>query len=81
MPGPKKKPIISKVYTEGYATEGQRITTDGAEVIMKNGARFKRVVLPSVAEGGLRQVKEEMQLDEAFAEVEDQMRTQEKGIE
>jgi hypothetical protein len=81
MPGPKKKPAIAKVYTEGYTTEGQRITTDGAEVIMKNGARFKRVVLPSVAERKLQDVKEEMQLDEAFAEVDEQMRTQEKGIE
>ena len=80
MPGPKKKPIAPKTYTEGYTTEGQRLTTDGSEVIMRNGARFKRVVLPSVAEEALKQVKEEMQLDEAFEEL-DQMRTQEKGVE
>jgi len=77
MPGPKKKPIVSKIYTEGYATEGQRITTDGGEVIMNNGRRFKRIVLPSVAEGKLQKATEEMQLEEALEEL-DQMRTQEQ---
>ena len=77
MPGPKKKPISPKTYTEGYTTGGQRITNDGAEVIMNNGRRFKRVVLPSVAIKRASEIKEEAQLDEAFDEL-DQMRTQEQ---
>ena len=77
MPGPKKKPKEVKYYTEGYATEGQRVTGDGSAVIMNNGRHFRRVVLPSVAEAKPQQVKEEIQLDEAFEEL-DQVRTQEQ---
>ena len=77
MPGPKKKTIDLKTYTEGYTTEGQRITNDGAEVIMDNGHRFKRVVLPSVAEGKLQKLTEDIQLDQELEEL-DQMRTQEQ---
>ena len=77
MPGPKKKPKEVKYYTEGYATEGQSVTGDGSAVIMNNGRRFKRVVLPSVAEAKPQQIKEEIQLDEAFEEL-DQVRTQEQ---
>jgi hypothetical protein len=77
MPGPKKKPKEVKYYTEGYATEGQRVTGDGSAVIMNNGRHFRRVVLPSVAEAKSQQVKEEIQLDEALEEL-DQVRTQEQ---
>ncbi len=77
MPGPKKKTQDVKHYTEGYSTLGQRITGDGAEVVMNNGRRFKRVVLPSVAEAKPQQIKEEIQMDEALAEL-DQVRTQEQ---
>ena len=48
MPGPKPKPKANE-YTENYSTDGQRVTGDGAEVIMSNGVRFKRTVLPSSA--------------------------------
>jgi len=74
MPGPNKKPKEVKYYTEGYATEGQRVSGDGSAVIMNNGRRFKRVVLPSVAE----KTKDEVQLEEAFEEM-DEMRTKEQG--
>ena len=46
---PNKKPS-KKQYKEIFATEGQRVTRDGKEVIMQNGRRFKRTVLPSVAQ-------------------------------
>ena len=49
MPGPKKK--LVKLFTEEFTTEGQRVTKDGSEVIMKNGKKFKRTVLPSSAYG------------------------------
>ena len=80
MPGPKKKPKDVKHYTEGYATEGQRITGDGSQVVMNNGRRFKRVVLPSVAEVKTQHIKEEIQMEQAFEEL-DQMRTQEQEPE
>ncbi len=64
MPGPKKKPKEVKYYTEGYTTEGQRITEDGSKVIMDNGRHFKRVVLPSVAEAHNRAVVEAAHLKE-----------------
>ena len=77
MPGPKKKPPTAKIYSEKYTTEGQRLTHDGSEVIMDNGRRFKRMVLPSVAERKAEQIKDELQLEEALAEI-DSMRTKEK---
>ena len=48
MPGPKPKPIKDQ-YPERIKTEGQRITGDGTELVMSNGRRFKRTVLPSAA--------------------------------
>jgi len=77
MPGPKKKPPTAKIYSEKYTTEGQRLTHDGSEVVMNNGRRFKRMVLPSVAERKAEHLKDEIQLDEALAEI-DVMRTKEK---
>ena len=64
MPGPKKNPKKVKYYTEGYTTEGQRVTEDGSKVIMDDGRHFKRVVLPSVAEANNRAVVEAAQLKE-----------------
>ena len=64
MPGPRKKPKEVKYYTEGYATEGQRVTEDGSKVIMDNGRHFKRVVLPSAAEANNRAVVEAAQFKE-----------------
>ena len=46
MPGPKPKPKKDQ-YKERFKTEGQRVTRSGDEVIMSNGRRFKRTVLPS----------------------------------
>lgn len=77
MPGPQKKVNREKVYKEDYSTKGQRITNDGSEVIMNNGRRFKRVVLPSVAVKKAEEIKEEVQLEEAIEEL-DQLRTQEQ---
>ena len=74
MPGPKKKPIVSKIYKEHYTTKGQSVTGDGKSVIMNNGVRFKRVILPSVAERS----KDEIQLEEAIEEI-DAIRTKEEG--
>ena len=48
MPGPNPKPIKDQ-YQERFKTEGQRVTGDGSEVIMSNGRRFSRTVLPSAA--------------------------------
>ncbi len=64
MPGPKKKSKDVKFYTEGFTTEGQSVTNDGSQVIMNNGQRFKRVVLPSVAEANNRALAEAAQLKE-----------------
>ena len=52
MPGPKRKPKQKKAeksYDDAYTTNGQRVSSDGNTVIMSNGHRFKRTVLPSVA--------------------------------
>jgi len=32
---------------DAYSTKGQRVTGDGTHVIMENGKRFKRTVLPA----------------------------------
>ena len=48
MPGPKPKPVKDQ-YPERFKTEGQRISRDGTEVIMSNGRKFSRTVLPSAA--------------------------------
>ena len=39
-----------KTYTETFETRGQRVINGGTEIAMLNGRRFKRTVLPSVAE-------------------------------
>ncbi len=43
---PKKKPK-PKIYSESYTTEGQKISRDGATIIMQNGRAFRRTVLPA----------------------------------
>ena len=48
MPGPKPKPVKNQ-FPERFKTEGQRVSGDGTELVMSNGRRFKRTVLPSSA--------------------------------
>ena len=48
MPGPKPRPKANQ-YPERFSTQGQRVSNDGSEVIMSNGRRFKRTILPSSA--------------------------------
>ena len=62
---PKKE---TKTYTETYSTEGQRVINGGKEIAMINGRRFKRTVLPSVAEPHLNKVKEADVID--FEDIE-----------
>ena len=42
----------------------QRVTADGSEVIMNDGTRFKRVVLPSPMEARAARAEEDRLLEE-----------------
>jgi hypothetical protein len=45
-----KKPKINRTennHEEVFKTQGQRVVNDGNEIVMENGRRFKRTVIPS----------------------------------
>ena len=67
MPGPKPK-LVKDQFPERFKTEGQRVSGDGTELVMSNGRRFKRTVLPSSA--APKQVSEADELLEELDDVE-----------
>jgi hypothetical protein len=45
-----RKPKINRTedkHKEVFRTQGQRVVNGGTEIVMENGRRFKRTVLPS----------------------------------
>ena len=66
------KKVIKDEYKQTFDSN-QKVSGDGSTVIMSNGARFKRTVLPSAA--APPKIQEELQ--DALADF-DAMRTEEK---
>jgi hypothetical protein len=61
MPGPKKKPDLTKRYEE---TKGKHIVSPDGAYMKIGGSTFKRTVLPSVATKHVESEKFASELDE-----------------